>query len=81
MLAWGDRVDRLISSTLQVREVQRLRQEDRRAQDATLSAVAADVSRLKFGQAELVKAHRQYQVCLAAIPVSQLMSKLLLLAW
>jgi hypothetical protein len=36
--------------------------EERAAHDNTISAVAAEVSRLKFGQAELVKAHRQYQV-------------------
>lgn len=44
-----------------MREIQRLRSEDRQAHDATFSAVAADVSRLKFGQAQLVKAHKQYQ--------------------
>jgi len=48
--------------TLQVREVEKQRMEERAAHDNTISAVAAEVSRLKFGQAELVKAHRQYQV-------------------
>jgi len=47
-----------------VREVERQRMEERAAHDNTISAVAAEVSRLKFGQAELVKAHRQYQEAL-----------------
>lgn len=50
-----------------MRDVERQRDEDRTAHDATLSAVAADVSRLKCGQAELVKAHRQYQVPLSCV--------------
>lgn len=58
--------------SVQVREVERQRMEERAAHDNTISAVAAEVSRLKFGQAELVKAHRQYQVspllsCLDAV--------------
>lgn len=48
-----------------VREVERQRMEERTNHDNTISAVAAEVSRLKFGQAELVKAHRQYQEALS----------------
>ncbi len=42
--------------------MERQRMEERAAHENTMGMVAAEVSRLKFGQAELVKAHRQYQV-------------------
>ena len=53
-------------SILQVREAERLREEERVVHDAAMSAVATEVMRIKAGQQELAKTHWNLQASLRA---------------